>query len=181
MLKQTHASSQGSRFSTAVVSYSSSRMMLAAPVKSYAQTLYGSITGNVTDPNGAAIPGGSVMLTNTGTNQSREATTDGSGSYTFSTLEAGNYTVTITHPGFKTLNKTDVAVTINTTNRIDAALEAGQVAETVTVSSESAALLQTETAEVKNELTSKQLGESTRSPRPKLSEPVQHAPGFFGD
>nr|MBA3438892.1 DUF2012 domain-containing protein [Pyrinomonadaceae bacterium] len=122
-----------------------------------AQALYGSITGNVVDANGGAIPGASVTITNVGTNQSREATTEDSGSYTFTNVEAGRYTVKVTQAGFKTLTRTDVDITINNTNRVDAALEAGQVAETVTVSSDTAALLQTETAEVKGELTSTQL------------------------
>lgn len=122
-----------------------------------AQVLYGSVTGNITDPAGAAVPGVAITLTNTGTNQSLETTSDGSGNYTFTNVQAGNYSLTITHQGFKTLTKTDIAVTINTTNRLDAALEAGQVAETVTVSSEATALLQTETAEVKAEINSNQL------------------------
>lgn len=131
--------------------------LLTLTAASHAQVLYGSLTGNVTDPNGAAIAGASVTLTNTGTNQAREVTTDSDGSYTFTNSQPGRYSLTITHPGFKTLNRTDVEITINTTNRIDAALEAGQVAETVTVSSESAALLQTETAEVKAEISTVQL------------------------
>ena len=132
-------------------------LALIMPQGIKAQVLYGSITGNVTDPNGAAIPGATVTITNIGTNQSREATTDESGGYTFTNVQAGKYTVKVSQTGFKALTKTDVEVTINTTTRIDATLEAGQLTETITVSSESAPLLQTETAEVKAELSTTQL------------------------
>ncbi len=131
-------------------------LMFIAPQRIEAQALYGSITGNVQDANGAAIPGATVTLTSTETNQSREATTDESGGYTFTNIQTGNYSVKVSQQGFKTLTKTDVAVTLNTTTRNDLTMDAGQVAETVTVTSD-AAILQTETAEVKGELGTVQL------------------------
>ncbi|HVF87233.1 MAG TPA: TonB-dependent receptor [Pyrinomonadaceae bacterium] len=131
-------------------------LMFIAPRVSEAQALYGSVTGNVQDANGAAIPGATVTITNKGTNQSREVTADESGGYTFTNVEAGKYDVKVNQQGFKTLTKTDVDVTINTTTRTDLALEAGQVAESVTVTAETA-VLQTESAEVKEELSTVQL------------------------
>ena len=131
-------------------------LALVVPEQGAAQVLYGSLTGNVTDASGAAIPGATVTITNNETNESRETVTDHSGSYTFTTVRTGMYTVKVSQTGFKTTTKTNVEVTLNTTTRADIAVEVGQVAETVTVTAETA-ILQTETAEVKGELTSNQL------------------------
>ncbi len=53
---------------------------MAAP--SAAQTLYGSLVGNVTDSSGAALPGAKVLAVNTATGQTREAATDERGAWT---------------------------------------------------------------------------------------------------
>jgi hypothetical protein len=55
------------------------------------QTLYGSITGSVTDATGAAVAGATVTATQIETNQSRKGTTNGSGYYTFSSVPPGTY------------------------------------------------------------------------------------------
>ena len=64
---------------------------LIAPLPASAQTLYGSITGTVTDQQGAAIPGATVTATNTGTGLRVNAVTDANGSYTFRNLPPGVY------------------------------------------------------------------------------------------
>jgi len=60
-----------------------------APAELTAQVLYGSIVGNVTDNTGAAMPGATVTITHVQTNTTREAITDGTGSYRFPTLQPG--------------------------------------------------------------------------------------------
>src|SRR5579863_1511313 len=62
----------------------------------------GALTGTVTDPSGGVIAGAAVTATNIGTGQSRDTSTDSSGSYKFSLLTPGNYSVKFTAPGFKT-------------------------------------------------------------------------------
>src|SRR5438552_10339310 len=121
-----------------------------------AQVLYGSLVGNVTDESGAAIPGATVTITHRETGASREAVTDAAGAYRFPTLQSGTYSITVKLTGFRTLTRSDVAVTLNTVTRLDAPLQVGQLSEMVSVSSESA-LLQTERAEVRAELKAKEL------------------------
>ncbi|HYE74966.1 MAG TPA: carboxypeptidase regulatory-like domain-containing protein, partial [Blastocatellia bacterium] len=131
-------------------------LMLALPLLAQAQVLYGSITGNVTDASGDAVPGATVTVTNNQTNLSREVQTDNSGSFDVPTLQAGTYTIKVTASGFKTATKTDVVVTLNNVSRANIAMEVGQVTENVVVTAE-AAQLKTDRAEVSAELTSKPL------------------------
>ena len=61
------------------------------PHRAPAQVLYGSLVGHVTDPSGAAISGATVTVVNTQTDQTRQATTDVAGSYSFIDLRGGTY------------------------------------------------------------------------------------------
>ncbi len=121
-----------------------------------AQVLYGSMVGNVKDNNDAAVSGATVKITNKATNQTRETVTNTEGSYNFSTVQTGMYEITVSKTGFKTYTRSNVEVTLNNTTRSDISLEVGQVSETISVTAE-AALLQTDRAEVRAELTSQAL------------------------
>ena len=66
-----------------------------------AQVLYGSLTGNVTDASGAAVPGAKVEALNVGTGVSKQAVTDDRGTYLFSDLQPGTYKVTICGTGLR--------------------------------------------------------------------------------
>jgi hypothetical protein len=121
-----------------------------------AQVLYGSIVGNVTDDSGAVVPGATVKITNRGTNQVREALTTTEGGFNFPTVQAGNWEVTVSKQGFKSVTRTGVLVTLNSLARSDIQLEVGNVAESISVTAD-AVLLQTDRAEVRAELTSREL------------------------
>ncbi|MBI3678795.1 MAG: TonB-dependent receptor [Acidobacteria bacterium] len=123
---------------------------------SYAQILYGSLTGRVTDPSGAAVSSATVNVTNKQTGAIREVKADAAGTFDVPNLQAGIYDVKVSATGFQTYLRTDVAVTINTVHRVDAALQLGQVTETVTVGAESV-VLQTDRSEVRQEVNSREL------------------------
>jgi hypothetical protein len=120
-----------------------------------AQVLYGSIVGNVTDSTGGAVPGATVTITHGQTQAKRETSTDPNGGYRFQTIQPGSYKVVVGLTGFSTFNR-DVDVSPNNVTRVDVALQIGQLAENVTVES-STPVLQTDRAEVRSELTSRQL------------------------
>jgi hypothetical protein len=122
------------------------------------QVLYGSIVGNVKDASGAAMPGATVTTTNNETNQSRGTVTNATGSYDFATVQTGTYTVKVSQPGFKSVTRKNVLVTLNSVARVDLVASVGEVTETVVVTAE-AALLKTDRAEVSSELTSRPLQE----------------------
>jgi outer membrane receptor protein involved in Fe transport len=121
-----------------------------------AQALYGGLVGNVTDPQGAVLPGVTVTLTNVGTGLKLETITDDTGNYVFRNLLPGTFEMTLSLEGFTTMRQTGIVVTAGTPRRQDARLAVGAPTETVVVSAE-AISLQTDTSDVTAELTSKQV------------------------
>ncbi len=117
-----------------------------------AQILYGSIVGNVKDPSDAAVAGARVVAINKQTNVARETITSDIGAYSFPTIQAGTYAVTVTREGFRTATS-EVTVSINSVIRADVTLQLGAVAETVEVNA-ATQVLQTDRSEVRAEITS---------------------------
>lgn len=114
----------------------------------FAQTAStGAISGTVTDPTGAVIPGADVTVASDATGQERALVTDSSGTFLASILRPGTYTVTVTMPGFSTLVINDVLVQITETTTVSARLQVGGAAEQVTVTGEPP-LLQSESTTI---------------------------------
>jgi len=111
----------------------------------HGQSTYGSITGSVTDPTGAAVPGAQVTLTNVGTSEKRTQATGADGLYSFVNLIPGEYKIDVEKQGFKHFARSNLVVQVNQSSKIDATLAVGQVSETVEVTSETP-LLQAETS-----------------------------------
>jgi outer membrane receptor protein involved in Fe transport len=122
-----------------------------------AQTFRGSILGTVTDASGAVISGATVKARNSGTGLERTTQTTTDGNYTISELPIGTYSVTITQPGFETSVTSNVIVDVATERRIDVSLKTGQVSNTVEVSGEILAQVDTTTDELGGTLTSQQI------------------------
>ena len=117
-----------------------------------AQLLQGALDGNVTDSTEAAIPGATVTITNEQTGTVRTTETNAVGAYSFPTIASGTWTLEVQSEGFQTSRQTGVTVTANSVSRVNVALEIGQVTETIEVSA-AAATLQTDRAEVRQEVT----------------------------
>ena len=121
-----------------------------------AQVLYGSLTGNVTDATGAAIPSAQVEVFNLQTGTTQTSTTDSSGLYRIPAILPGNYKVTISASNFSSYEVAKVRIEANAVARIDAQLEVAKVRETVTVTTETP-LLQTDRSDVHANFTSTQI------------------------
>ena len=113
------------------------------PGSAHAQALRGTLLGTVTDQSGAALPGATVIITETRTNVSRDTVTNTTGNYTFPNLLDGVYTVKAELSGFKATLRENIRIAVNTSIRIDLQLTVGALAETVTVTGETP-LLQTD-------------------------------------
>ena len=105
----------------------------------HAQGLSG-ITGTITDPSGAVVPGAKVTVTNTGTNISNTAITTSAGTYTITHLIPGTYKVRVEAPGFASGLLSDVHVDVSRYTNADVSLKTGVATETVEVVAEQIAL-----------------------------------------
>jgi Carboxypeptidase regulatory-like domain len=103
---------------------------------SLGQAVYGSIAGSVTDPQGAAVAGAKVTITSLAKGNSEQTTTNESGNYTVTHLVPGNYRVRIEGTGFKAYDAASVSVGVDTVVHVDAALQVGEVTQTVEVTGE---------------------------------------------
>lgn len=126
------------------------------PSSAGAQVLYGSLVGKVQDSSGGVLPGATVTIVHEQTRLTREAISDATGAYTFTAVPTGPYTVSVSVQGFRSFARPNVPVTLNTVTRVDASLQVGELAETVTVVAGSP-ILQTDRAEVRAELREEEL------------------------
>src|SRR6266699_818200 len=130
-------------------------ILLSSPV--VAQTVTGTISGSVTDPNGAVVAGANVTLINDQTNDKRDQATNESGRCNFASLQPGSYTLRIEHQGFETLLRTKVVLSANEDLALgEIAMKTGQVTETVTVQSEGQ-IVEKESSDLTARLTSDQI------------------------
>ena len=105
-----------------------------------AQSLYGSLVGNVADESGAALTRAAVTATQTETNFSRSVLTNETGGYNLPNLLPGTYQLTVTLPGFQTFTAREVNVEANAAIRLDARLKIGEVKDSVSVEATAVAL-----------------------------------------
>lgn len=97
------------RFSKFIIQAALSFVLILS-VAAAGQILSGSISGTVTDPQGAVVKGAQVKATDPATGNVRTETTDSAGFFRFNLIPQGNYTVEITAPGFQSLQQTAVSV-----------------------------------------------------------------------
>jgi hypothetical protein len=152
-------------------------VVLWSPRTIAAQALYGSLVGSVVDPADATVPGATVRVTHTGTNQSRSMETNEAGGYSFPALSVGTYEVWINKAGFQTFTQANVLLTINSVIRVNAKLQLDILAESLQVTT-TTAVLQTDRAEVRSELTSDSLTNLPLAPGRNYEGLFVTLPGF---
>jgi hypothetical protein len=124
----------------------------------WSQGASGAIAGTLTDQGGAVIPNATVVLTNEGTNFTRQAITNANGQYAAYSMPTGPYTISVEHPGFQRLRRTGVQLTAADSLTVDLQISIGDVQQTVEVTAE-APLLQSQTAMVSSLVTNEQIVE----------------------
>src|ERR1039457_6271633 len=120
--------------------------ILLFTVAAFAQSDRGTITGSVTDPAAAVVPGAKVSAKNLDNGSTFETTTTDTGNFTLASLPAGKYQLNVEAAGFKKATRENVEVAVAQTVRIDTTLQVGASSESVTVTAE-APLLKTENGE----------------------------------
>ena len=114
----------------------------------------GSVTGIVQDTTGAVVPNAQVILLNTDQGLILEVRTNDSGVYTFSPVRIGNYSVSVTAPGFAKTTQQNLTVNVGQHLLVNIQLKLGASTETVEVSA-APPQLQTEEASVGQVMTEK--------------------------
>lgn len=123
-------------------------VLAASGMRAYAQGSNGSLTGQVTDPSGAAIVGASVTLTDLGTNYPQTTVTDSTGVYYFKLVPAGNYSLAINANAFAAYLQNGITINANAHATQNVALHvAHATGETVSVTA-GTELIDTTTAEL---------------------------------
>ena len=108
-------------------------LLLLVAISSAPAQERGSISGTVTDPSGAAVPGVSVQIIDTRTNVIRATTTNSVGYYIVGELIPDPYTVVVEARGFKKATRPEFTLDVAQAARVDIALEVGDVSESVSV------------------------------------------------
>src|SRR5215203_876808 len=90
-----------------------------------AQERFGTLTGRVTDQQGAAVPGVTVTVTNTQSGEVRTFVTDGNGQYIAADLNPGRYTAAFELSGFSKIERSDLSVQLGRTFELNAEMTVG--------------------------------------------------------
>lgn len=96
----------------------------------------GKITGVVTDPSGAAVATATVTVKSAALMSPRTTTTNSDGTYLFDLLPPGNYEITVSANGFRTVEETGIVITAGFTATVNSKLQVGQMNQTVQVEGE---------------------------------------------
>src|SRR5271165_821804 len=117
----------------------------------------GSISGVVTEASGAVVPKATVTLLDLGRNQTSTAATDAGGHFEFSQLLPGNYQVSVELAGFKKSVSQPLPVSPQSEVRCDVQLQLASVSQTLTVTGSSAPLLETESADLDQNISQEEI------------------------
>lgn len=129
--------------------------LFALPVllpSAHAQMVTGAITGEITDPSGAVIPGAKVTAHAVSTGVDTSTKTNSAGQYRIDFLPIGSYTVSVQAPGFATATVPEFALEVQQTANFNLKLQVGGANSSVTVSALTP-ILQTESLSVSNTFT----------------------------
>jgi hypothetical protein len=112
----------------------------------HAQQTTGNVRGIVKDQSGAGIPGANIVIVEKSTNERYTTVSTSTGDFEFKNLAVGAYNATISANGFKNLSLSEIAVQLNQTTDVSAALTIGNVSETVNISAGGSELVDTSTS-----------------------------------
>ncbi|MBI4909487.1 MAG: TonB-dependent receptor [Acidobacteria bacterium] len=112
-------------------------LLALTSIASLAQTITGTIVGSVVDPTGAAVTSADISVTQKSTSLKRAVKTNDQGDFLIGSLQPGEYTLSVTHSGFKTLQRTGIVLSSAETLPLGKlALEIGAISDQVSVTAE---------------------------------------------
>ncbi len=108
-------------------------LFFSLSILTFAQDFRATLTGQVTDPSGSAIPNANVKISSNATNETKQVKTNDSGAYTVPYLNPGDYTLQVTANGFETAKRTNVVLRVAQTLSLPIHMTVGQMSQEVTV------------------------------------------------
>jgi hypothetical protein len=159
-------------------------LLLALGLLLRAQNITGTVTGRVTDPGGAVIPGAAILLTNVETNLTIPSKTNQDGNFVFALLQPGQYRLAAEMKGFQKYGTETFGLAVDQTQRVDVVLKIGDVTESLTVLSETT-LVDSETSSLGQVITAREIEDLPMNGRNPMIV-AEFVPGFqplttFGD
>lgn len=106
-------------------------LLMSAPI--WAQALFATLSGVVTDPSGAVVANAKITLRNSDSGDVRNSQTDSQGYYSFASVPVGTYDITVEAAGFQTFKEDKIALGGGETRSVNAALQVGSTNQTVEV------------------------------------------------
>jgi hypothetical protein len=97
----------------------------------WAQAIFATLTGVVTDPSGAVVANAKITLRDAGSGSERAGVTDSQGFYTFASVPVGTYNLTIEAPGFQSYRATDIGLGGGERRNVNVSLAVGSTNQTV--------------------------------------------------
>jgi hypothetical protein len=133
-------------------------VLVFATTSALAQLSTASLNGVVRDPTGAVVTKASVVLRNSDTGVEHSTFSNDSGTYVFSDINPGRYTVKVSAPSFSTKQISDFVLAVNQTATIDVFLAAGAQTEVISVEA-TTEQLQVSSAELGTVIATKQVND----------------------
>ncbi len=130
-------------------------MVSAWTTPAVAQSLYGSLVGDVLDPSGSSIASSTLTISNAATGFTAEVKADDAGRFSVSNLLPGDYDLRVSSAGFKTQTRKAIRVSAGGVSRVDFKMEVGAITDQITVEA-TATILQTDKADTHTEFDRKQ-------------------------
>jgi hypothetical protein len=142
-----------------------------------AQSISGTITGIITDPSGAVIANSQLKLRDMQSGSTRDTTTNSDGYYTFASVVPGAYELTVSAPGFDSLNKKGIALRGGDKLNVNLGMKVGNTSNTVVVTGDADLVVPVDSGENSSRLTSKEL-ENFIQLGSNAAEFIKIMPGF---
>jgi hypothetical protein len=152
-------------------------MLLGSPLAYGQGSFFTSLSGTVVDSSGAVIPGADVKIRNTGTGSENNVVTASDGGFSIPSLPGGVYSVTVSLQGFKTVTLNAVTLNAAVPANVKVTLQVGALEENVTVTGDSALVVQTQTPSIATNLTGTQITSLPLTSRNALDS-LTSLPGF---
>ncbi len=165
------------RYGTILVVGLALLMMPAMQVQ--AQSLFATLTGVVSDPSGAVVPGASVKLINERSGSTRDTVSNGEGYYSFASVVVGNFTykLVVEAQGFSTYQATGIPILGGEKRNINVTLTLGAASQTVQVTGDIQTITPVDSGEKSQTLTTKEL-ENYVQVSSNAAEYIKIMPGF---